>query len=46
MRSTSTPNPRPDIAAADKFPKGFPIQIFDFDDGGKGTRRPLNIRFC
>ena len=41
-----TPNPRPDIATADKFPKGSPIQIFDFDDGGKGARRPLSIRFC
>ena len=41
-----TPNPRPDTAAADEFPKGSPIQIFDFDDGGKGARRPLSIRFC
>ena len=41
-----TPNPSPDIAAAGKFPKGCPIQIFDFDDGGKGARRSLSIRFC
>src|SRR4051794_17958449 len=37
------PSPPPDIATADKAPKDFPIQIFDFDDGGKGARRPLNI---